>query len=125
MKQYVKSDRYSYSSDEYNEFLEQLDAQSYHHDYEMELPEGNRTGLKFKFKPIGDKAKYLPTIEVETVSEDNKIYFTPSMIMPSRIDGDDMEFYDSFEYYMDGYVEAGKLCTSIFKAVYEPGMYED
>lgn len=60
------------------------------------------------------KGEFYPTLEVE-VTEDNGIYyFNPILSMPT-LKGDDMDYYDSMEYYADKLGRAAKLCSYLMK----------
>lgn len=111
--------------DDYDVFLDNLEGNLRY--YEIKDIESAYNSDVFQCIPVrgGDRARFMPILEVKVREEEGSFYFTPSMILPGRIDGDELDFYDSFEYYMDGYVDAGKTCTRIFKAVYTPGMYSD
>lgn len=109
-------------TNEYEEFLQMLDGYAMYPKYRIEYDPSNE--MHFQFIPEEDE-DLMPIVEVDVNEEEGSYYFKPSMVFPKRIDGDDVDYYDSFEYLMDKYQKVGKLCTQIFKAVYTPGMYSD
>lgn len=106
--------------EDYNTFIENsMSFRGYNLDYI------GSSSVEFRLIPEKD-ADILPSIEVRVEEDEDAYYFVPSMVFPQkRIDGSNLNYYDSFEYYMEKYVEAAKICTMIFKEKFIPGMYSD
>lgn len=113
MKKYVKS-----SSTTHPE-VERLDNNAVGSGYTI-------SGDIMNIKVTADKdADKMPKITVKSVEENGKIYFEPHVSFPD-LDYSDMDYVDSFEYWLDKYASVGKLLTYLMKASIDPNAeYED
>lgn len=68
--------------------------------------------------------KYLPEIEVETVEDDGVYYFSPKLTFP-ELDFEDMEYYDSIQYWLDKWAKIGKFISTLTSLHYDPNEWEE
>lgn len=58
--------------------------------------------------------KFMPKLSVRVQEEDGVYYFWPFVEMP-KIDGEQLNYYDSFKYYADKYKDVAEICTYLMK----------
>lgn len=58
--------------------------------------------------------KFMAQFNVETVHDGNNIYFQTDMSFPT-IKHDDVEFHDSYHYYVKGYLAATEIADWLFR----------
>lgn len=64
-------------------------------------------------------ADKMPRITVKSVEEDGKIYLEPHVSFPD-LDFNDMNYADSFEYWLNKYASVGRLLTLLMKTSMDP-----
>ena len=65
-----------------------------------------------------DNPEMMPKIHVELDRQDGKIYFSPELYAPALI-YDDMNYPDSYEYWVEKWLKAARLCKLLTSAVLE------
>ena len=108
-------------SDELQSYIDNLDDEAYHNGYELSSQDESGNLV---FTAIDDK-DLMPTILVKREDDGEDVWFTPTMKFPEKLSSDDVDYADSFEYYMEKWVKASKFCTYLLKNHYTVGMYED
>ena len=109
------------SDNELQMFIDSLEDEAYSKGYELANQDGSGNLI---FVAREDK-DLMPTVVAEKETFDGEIYFTPTMKFPESISTDDVDYADSFEYYIGKWMNAAKLCTYLLKNHYTAGMYED
>ena len=54
-----------------------------------------------------------------------KIWFEPTMNFPAKLSSEVATYNDSFEYWMQKWMDAARLCTRLNESPYTEGMYDD
>lgn len=101
--------------------LANLISEAYDVGYDLNIDQD--VNLVLEVRSSSDK-KYLPEIEVETIIDDGVYYFSPRLIFP-KLDFEDMEYYDSIQYWLDKWAKIGKFISTLTSIHYDPNEWEE
>lgn len=71
-----------------------------------------------------EDAEYMPKIEIATIYENGKYYYSPKLTFPV-LDNEDMEFYDDIAHWTNKWKDIGRLMTELIEFVYNPDAWVD
>ena len=99
-------------------FLELWNA-FYNENYELSVDEDcNLTAV------ATENADRMPEIEITTIYNDGKYYYSPKLTFPV-LDYEDMNFYDDIAHWTNRWYDIGRLMTKLTDFVYNPDEWED
>lgn len=106
---------------QFTDFWDSVEGEAYHANYDMGWKGNNPV-----FTVRSDRYKeFFPEISTHIEEEDGKAYVVPVMKFPSSIDGDDLDYADSFEYIADAVKQAAKFCTYLMQHPLDLSAWED
>ena len=93
-----------------DDYLEDIDAEAYYAGYNMNADIENGV-ITFTGR---QNPELMPTITAVRSDEDGYLFFHPTMKFP-ELSYIDMDYNDSFEYYVGRWAESAALCTYLEK----------
>lgn len=91
----------------------------YNEEYELSVDDDcNLTAVAKK------DADLMPEIEITTVLDGGKYYYSPKLTFPV-LDYEDMNFYDDIAHWTNRWFDIGRLMTRLVDFVYNPDEWED
>lgn len=96
-----------------------LESDAYNSGYNMKITRDFQVALTAR-----KDTDHMPIITVNTLIEDEAVYFEPAMTFPV-LDSSKLDYYDSIHYWIGRWADVSNFITQLCKFKYDPTQYEE